>query len=523
MSRLSRGIPLHVIVLVGTVWMGMGRPPVRGQSLPGSVEGEAQKVLAGVDQVIGQGPFKADWASLKAFKAPDWYRDGKFGIFIHWGLYSVPAFGNEWYPRNMYRKGTPEFKHHVATFGPQSKFGYKDFIPKFRAEKFDPEAWAALFRDAGARFVVPVAEHHDGFPMYDTRLSGWSAGKMGPQRDLIGDLAKAVRAEGMVFGVSSHRTEHWWFYDAGMKFDSDVRNPANIGFYGPASDQKKAENGSKPPDRAFLDDWLARCIELVDRYQPQLLWFDWWIEQPVFQPYLQKFAAYYYNRGQEWGRPTAINYKLKTFPPGTAVLDVERGQLGNIREEFWQTDTAVSKNSWGYVAKQEYKTADSIIDDLVDIVSKNGALLLNIGPRPDGTIPEPEQEVLRTIGKWLKVNGDAIYGTRPWRVYGEGPTGVVEGSFNDTKRVPFTSRDFRFTSRERVVYAVQLAWPADRTARIRSLSRKSGLLKDRIESVRLLGSTDDLLWEQKDDFLWVRLPAEAPCPEAAALEIRTGN
>ncbi len=388
---------------------------------------------------VPAGPFDPTWESLVNYTVPEWYLDAKFGIFIHWGVYAVPGFGNEWYPRNMYQQGSKEFEHHVATYGPQSEFGYKDFIPQFAADKFDAGQWAELFRNSGARYVVPVAEHHDGFPLYDCGLSDWCAAKMGPKRDFIGELADEVRAREMVFGVSSHRAEHWWFMDGGMQFDSDVQDPAYAGLYGPAKPK------DTQPDEEFLEDWLARTCELVDKYRPQVVWFDWWIEEPAFRPYLKKFAAYYYNRAAEWGLGVAINYKNDAYPPNAAVFDVERGQLPGIRDLYWQTDTAVSKNSWGYVANQDYKTSASIIHDLVDIISKNGCLLLNIGPRPDGSIPEPEQEMLLDIGKWLEVNGEAIYGTRPWKVYGEGPTEVVGGSFNDTKREAFSAQDIRFT------------------------------------------------------------------------------
>ena len=457
-------------------------------------------------------PFRPDWDSLKAFRAPDWYVDGKFGIFIHWGVYSVPAFGSEWYPRQMYLRGSAEFKHHLATYGPQTKFGYKDFIPRFKAEKYDPAAWAALFKKAGARYVVPVAEHHDGFPMYDSSLTAWCAGKMGPKRDLIGELAAAVRREGLVFGVSSHRAEHWWFMNGGRALDSDVRDPKWADFYGPA-----APEGTQP-DETYLQDWFARCAELVDKYQPQLFWFDWWIEQPVFQPWLKKFAAYYYNQGVRWGKGVAINYKLKTFPDEAAVLDLERGQLADIRPLFWQTDTAVSKNSWGFVTPQDYKTAGSIVGDLVDIVSKNGALLLNIGPRPDGTIPEKEQEILLEIGKWLATNGEAIYGTRPWKVYGEGPTRVKEGMFTDTERAEFTGRDIRFTAKGDTLYAVLLAWPGEEAV-VRSLSPELRLYAGEVADVTLLGSDEKLAWNRDDGGLRVRMPGRRPCDHAFTLRI----
>jgi alpha-L-fucosidase len=476
--------------------------------------------LKQIDEVVNRGPFRPDWKSLEDFRVPAWYLDGKFGIFIHWGAYSVPAFGNEWYPRNMYVSGSKEFKHQVETYGPQSLFGYKDFLPMFKAEHFDAAAWARLFREAGAKYVVPVAEHHDGFPMYDYDFTEWSAAKMGPKRDVIGELSQAVRKEGLVFGASSHRVEHWWFFDEGMKFDSDVRDSRYAAFYGPARDRKAAEDQSAPPTREFLEDWLVRTCQIVDKYQPQLLWFDWWIAQPSVHPYLRKFAAYYYNRGAEWKKGVAINYKKhggESFPDSAGVLDVERGQLAAIRPYFWQTDTSVSKNSWGYVKNQDYKTVDSLVDDLVDIVSKNGALLLNIGPKPDGTIPEPEQKILLEIGRWLRVNGEAVYGTRPWRVYGEGPTRVVEGPFADTKRKPFTGEDIRFTVRGETLYAIALAWPETGKLLIRSLPSGAGVMQ--VKGVSLLGYGGKLAWKQGARGLEVTMPAARPCDYAFALKI----
>jgi alpha-L-fucosidase len=458
--------------------------------------------------------YEPNWESLKQYTVPEWYVDGKFGIFIHWGVYSVPAFGNEWYPRHMYRQGTPEFEHHVATYGLQDRFGYKDFIPQFGAQRYDPDAWADLFVKSGARYVVPVAEHHDGFAMYDCSFSEWTAAKMGPRRDVVGELAAAVRRRGLVFGVSSHRAEHWWFMDGGRAFPSDVQDPRYEAFYGPAqpAPADASDPEQSPPSAGFLEDWLRRTCELVDKYQPQLVWFDWWIQHRAFVPCLQRFAAHYYNRGLEWGRGVAINYKHEAFPEGVAVYDIERGQLTGIRPLFWQTDTAICTNSWGYVKDRQYKTATAIVGDLVDIVSKNGALLLNIGPRPDGTIPEEEEQVLREIGKWLEVNGEAIYGTRPWTRFGEGPTPVAGGSFNDTKRAAFTSADVRFTRKGDALYAICLGWP-EREWRIASLGRGAG----RVTSVRLLGSEETLPWSQGPDGLTVTAPARRPCDHAYAL------
>jgi alpha-L-fucosidase len=482
--------------------------------------------MISIEQVISNGPFQASWESLKRYTVPDWYQDAKFGIFIHWGLYSVPAFGNEWYPRNMYLRGSEEFKHHVETYGSHTQFGYKDFIPLFKAEKYDPDHWAQLFKKSGARYVVPVAEHHDGFAMYDSAFSNWTAVKMGPKRDLIGELAEAVRKQELIFGVSNHRAEHWWFMNGGMQFDSDVQDEEYIDFYGPAQPGPRdwevegwySRDWHPKPDEAYLNDWLARNCELVDKYQPQLVWFDWWIEQNVFVPYLQKFAAYYYNQGAQWNRGVAINYKLNAFPEGTAVYDIERGQLGGIRPLFWQTDTAVSKNSWGYVKNQDYKTVDDIVDDLIDIVSKNGTLLLNIGPRPDGTIPELEEQILLGIGEWLKLNGEAIYGTRPWKIFGEGPTQVSEGNFTDTKRSTFTGQDIRFTTRGDTLYAIALAWPG-KAVTVKSLGSAAGLWSGNIVDVQLLGRSGKLDWQQNEDGLTIQLPEQPPCQHAFVFKI----
>ena len=472
------------------------------------------KAITTIHEVIERGPFQASWDSLKGYRVPDWYIDGKFGIFIHWGLYSVPAFGNEWYPRNMYLQDRPEFEYHVKTYGPHMKFGYKDFIPMFKAERYDPTAWVDLFRQAGARFVVPVAEHHDGFAMYDCSFSRWTAAKMGPKRDLIGELAKAVRAAGLVFGLSSHRAEHWWFMNGGMQFESDVQDPAYADFYGPAKPE------GTQPDAWYLDDWLIRTCELVDKYQPQLVWFDWWIQQPVFKPYLQKFAAYYYNRGIEWGKGVVINYKYDAFEEGTAVLDLERGQFAEIKPFLWQNDTSVSKNSWGYISHHEYKTSSSILHNLIDVVSKNGALLLNVGPRPDGTIPEPEQQILLEIGRWLAVNGEAIYGTRPWKTFGEGPTQIAEGPFTDTQQAPFTSRDIRFTTRGDILYAIVLAWPEDGHISISSLGTAAGLYEGEIGHIALLGTEASPSWTRLEHGLEIELPANQPCDHALTLRIQ---
>jgi len=466
-------------------------------------DGRRAGILQDVDRGARSGPFQPSWDSLDRYQVPAWYLDAKFGIFLHWGVYSVPAFGNEWYPRNMYKQGSDEFKHQIATYGPQSKFGYKDFIPSFKAEKFDAKAWAGLFRDAGAKYVIPVAEHHDGFAMYGTDLSDWSASKMGPHRDVVGELEKAVRAAGLHFGVSTHRAEHYFFMNTGRAIDSDVRDPRFAAFYGPAHGGAADEDSKTAhPDAAYLNDWLARTAELIRKYQPEVVWFDWWIENKEFEPYRQKLAAFYYNDAARRKSTAVINYKHDAYPSNAAVLDIERGQLDEVRPQFWQTDTSVSIQSWGYIENDTFRSAESLIHELIDIVSKNGCLLLNLGPKPDGTIPEPEQKILRDMGRWLAINGEAIYGTRPWKIYGEGPTKVVGGSFNDTATKPYTSSDIRFTTKGDALYAIVLGWPENGRVTIHSLSERSG-----VRNIKLLDRGIPLKFTRDSAGLHVELPA----------------
>jgi len=481
-------------------------------------------ILKEVEAVDHEGTFRPDWESLRKYEVPEWYKDAKFGIFIHWGAYSVPAFGNEWYPRNMYHEGSEEYKHHIATYGAQDKFGYKDFLPMFKAEHFDAAAWAQLFKKAGAKYVVPVAEHHDGFAMYDSDLSDWTVAKMGPHRDTTGELAKAVRAEGLHFGVSSHRVEHNFFLGVGREISSDVNDPQYAAFYGPAHTWLMNPWGLPLNDdftfvsSAWADDWLARSAELVEKYHPDIVYFDWWIGQASIRPDLTRFAAFYYNSSLKYGDHIGvINYKDYAMQEHSGVLDLERGQLGDIRPLYWQTDTSVSNKSWGYIKDDTFKSPEFVVHQLIDIVSKNGNLLLNIGPRSDGTIPDEVQRVLLDVGAWLTVNGEAVYGTRPWRIYGEGPTKVAAGSFHDTDTPTYKPEDFRFTTKGEVLYAIGLAWPTNGEAVIHSLTQTVG--SERVRSVALLGSDTKLQFNQRADGLHVQLPAQAPAKYAYAIAV----
>ncbi|MBQ9553224.1 MAG: alpha-L-fucosidase [Clostridia bacterium] len=421
--------------------------------------------LKQIDDVIAEGKYKDNWASLSDYKTPDWYYRGKLGIFIHWGVYSVPAFGNEWYSRNMYVPGSVEYEHHLKTYGDHKSFGYKDFIPLFKAESFNANNWIKAFKDAGAKFVTPVLEHHDGFAMYDTEFNRWNAGAMGPCRDVAGELKAACEEQGLTFCASTHRAEHYFFMNMGRTFESDIDPAAEwFDFYAPAHYEEKfgAEMTATcdvvnevGASQEWLEDWLVRTCEIVDKYRPSLVFFDWWIQNESFKPYLKKFAAYYYNRASEWGKEVAIDYKHNAFALGTATLDIERGALGDVFPYPWQTDTAIGKQSWGYRKDNAYKSTYEVVTTLIDVVSKNGMLLLNVGPKPDGTLTAEETKVLAELGAWMRVNGEGIYDTVPYKFYKEGDHQPKSGMFSEGG-VPYDEHDFRFTYKQGVLYAFQM-------------------------------------------------------------------
>ena len=408
-----------------------------------------EKGYVDIDEVIYRelkvtGPYEATWESIeKNYRTPEWFKDAKFGIFIHWGVYSVPASGSEWYPRHMYNGLS---KEHQQKWGQQRKFGYKDFIPLFKAEHFAPQAWAALFKEAGARYVIPTAEHHDGFAMYESRLTKWNAKQMGPKRDIIGELGAAVRAEGIKFGVSNHRIEHWDFmYPERMNPDStDLFMPEYAGFYGPqqkpteqsamgpkaqatmatgateAIIDHEAVEGRHPQSNAFLSEWEMRVREIIDRYQPDLFFFDNGINYRSLDPWKQRIAQYYYNSAYHWGKEVSIQSKSEAYPVGS-IKDYERQGRApkEIADHYWQVDDPIG-NKFGYIEGLKLQSANGIIRNLVNNISRNGNLCLNISPKSDGTIPDDQQEILRTIGRWLKTYGEAVYETRAYKIYGEG-------------------------------------------------------------------------------------------------------
>ena len=483
-----------------------------------------KEYLKQIDSVIKNGRFKNNWQSLSNHKTPDWYYRGKFGIFIHWGIYSVPAYGNEWYSRNMYSKTNREFLHHIKTYGSQKDFGYKDFIPMFKGENFDAKKWIKTFKDAGAKFVMPVCEHHDGFAMYETEFNRWNAKDMGPCRNVVGELKEQCEKQGLTFCASTHRAEHFFFMNPGRTFDSDI-NPDSeyFDFYAPAYYDSDF-NGiaftsfvdSKGADKEYLDDWMVRTCELIDKYQPKMLYFDWWIQNQSFKPYLQKIAAYYYNRAEEWGVEVTIDYKHNAFPLGTATLDIERGSLGDISPYPWQTDTAIGKHSWGYTKGNRYKSASDIIGTLIDVVSKNGMLLLNIGPKADGSFTKEETNVLAKIGEWLKINGEGIYETVPYKFYKEGTHGASSGMFSEGK-VNYCTKDFRFTYKDGYLYAFQMK--PSKNIRITSLhTDRDGTV---VKSVKMLGGAEIESFKNDKNGLTVTLKNEpdTKLPQCVKIEL----
>ena len=465
--------------------------------------------------------YEANWKSLRTHPTPEWFKNDKFGIYTHWGIYSVPAYGpnGTWYPNAIYRQKGKQYEHHVKTYGPLSEFGYKDFIPMFTGEKFDADEWAELFKKAGARFAGPVAIHHDGFAMWDTKYTEWNAAKMGPKRDVVGEQAAAFSRQGMRFLTAFHHAANWWFFPHWYP-ELDTADPQYSGLYGPLHNQDASpELGwqeQDKPSKEFLDQWKGMILEVVDKYEPDMLWFDFALGM-IQEHYRKEFLAYYYNKEKEWNKDVVVTYKFHNMPPGTAVIDLEVGRMAELTIHDWITDTSVDDSAaWSYVKDAKFKSMNRLVDNLVDRVSKNGYLLLNVGPKPNGEIPEPAKERLLGIGKWLEVNGEAIYDTTPWTSYGEGPTKMEKGgSFTEKDEVEYTAKDIRFTVKDDFLYATCLDWPGEQMT-IESLK---GLYEEGIKSVRMLGVDKDLEWSMTGEGLKITPPDEKPCEHAYVFKI----
>ena len=472
-----------------------------------------------VEAVILAGPFKDNWASLSAYPVPDWFRDAKIGAFIHWGVYSVPAFFSEWYSRLMYQRGHSAYLHHLKTYGTQDKFGYKDFIPSFKAEKFDATAWTGALKGAGMKYVMPVAEHHDNFKMYESELSEYNSKVMGPMRDVLSEISKACEADGLVMGASNHRAENFWFFNTGRGYPTDVEEGKNSDFYGPAMPTPTHADQhfemKLAPTAEWCGEWLAVNCELVDKYKPRCVYFDWWVKQKAFAPYLRKFSAYYYNRSVEWNCGVVIFYKEKAFAYGTAVYDMERGGMKGLLERPWQTCTAISKKSWGYTENNDFKKASDLARTLVDTVSKNGNLLLNVGPKANGEICAEELAVLSELGAFLRANGEAIYGSRPYLTYGEGRVNISGRAFSERAKA-YTHRDFRFTANHGNIYVFIMAQSKNGAYRIKTLGGGRNIVP---KSISVLGYPNAVTFASGKKGLDVKIEGEIATDMPVCLKV----
>jgi alpha-L-fucosidase len=469
---------------------------------------------------VGDGPFQPLWESLKQYRCPDWFRDAKLGIWAVWGPEAVPMQG-DWYARQMYEEGSPQYKYHVAHYGHPSKFGYKDIIPLWKAERWDPERLMALYKKAGAKYFCVIAQHHDNFDCWNSRFHKWNSVNMGPKRDIVGEWKKAADKYSLRFGVTEHLGASFnWFSVtkradkagpmAGVPYDGADPRFADLYHAG----NKDAQGWLDNVPETWKQEWYNRIRDLVDSYRPDLLYSD---SGFPFDETGRRLVAHFYNQNlrDHHGKLQAV-YTCKQDPQGMWVQDLERGIMGDIRGEPWQTDTCVG--DWYYDVRlfeqHRYKSATLVLQMLADIVSKNGNLLLNLPPRPDGTLDDDELKILDELARWMPVNGEAIFGTRPWKVFGEGPSRVNSGGFNEGK-LRYTARDIRFTASGRSLYALALGWPEDGRFVVRSLATSAG----KVRKVSLLGHRGKLAWEQTDAGLIVTLPEERPCDHVFALRI----
>ena len=512
---------------------------------------------------IAPGAFQPTWDSLKQYQAPEWFRDAKFGIWAHWTAQCVPEQG-DWYARNMYIQGSAQNKFHVARYGHPSKFGFMELDNLWKAEKWEPDALMQLYVKAGAKYFFTLANHHDNFDCYASTHHAWNSVRVGPKKDIVGIWAATARKHGLRVGVSNHSAHAWhWFqtaygYDpegplAGVRYDGFATKEQGQGkwwegldpqqlYVGPSMvmpdgittikaaqqwhDQHDRKWTEEPPpnNAAFVDNWFLRCQELVDKYQPDVLYFDN-TELPLGQAGLD-IAAHFYNANMKnhGGRLEAVLNSKGLTPDhtGTMVLDIERGRADRILPAAWQTDTCIGE--WHYrrslFENHRYKTADTVVKTLIDIVSKNGNLLLSIPVRADGTIDDDEQKLLAGLAAWMPANREAIFGTRPFTVFGEGAPDVKgSANFNENAARPYTAEDIRFTVKGRTLYAFALAWPSAGKIAIKTLAKGSPGYPGEVAKVELLGSKGALTFVRDTSGLVVDLPEQKPHDYAYALKI----
>lgn len=481
--------------------------------------------LAKIEEVIAQGPYTDTWESLATHPTAQWYKDSKLGIFIHWGVYSVPAYFNEWYPRLMYYKHNPVYYHHIKKYG--KDFDYHKFVPQFTAERFNPEDWLDMLDGCGADFVMPVGEHHDGFKMYKSELNRWNAYEMGPKRDILQEIKDACNKRNIKFAVSSHRAEHYWFMNGGRTLNSTnaVNNEEYRDFYGESANAKPNNDLAAllamakgiTPTQDWLEDWLVSSCEIVDRYCPAASYFDFWTANEAFRPYMRKFLAYYYNTAHNQGKDVVSFYKMDAalYPCGVYVK--ERGQIDGISPDKWQCETSTAYNAWSYCTTNKFKKVEEIACNMVDVWSKNGCMALNIGPKSDGTICNEEVEILKTLAQWTQKNKEAIWGTQVFRNFGEGKK-QKSGAFSE--KYKYTAKDFRFTYKLGQLYAFALVPYGKKQFCIKSLSH-NGTSEAIVKGVSLIGYDNKVSFTAHKSHLEINLdtPIQTTMPICFRIEV----
>lgn len=472
--------------------------------------------------------YQPNWESLRKHKAaPEWFRDAKFGIYFHWGVYSVPAYGNEWYPRHMHDKGNDRaghyYKHHVETYGDPTDYGYDRFVDQFKAEHFDADEWCDLFKESGARFVGPVAEHHDGFAMWDSEVTAWNSADRGPKRDIMGEITKAARDRDMkVVATFHHARNNLWEQpqkDGSTKWTGHYSHVKDH-FPTALEDSERAFLYGYMPREQFLDMWKVKLAEVIDQYDPDLIWFDSWLHEIPDETKME-FLSHYFNHAKKTGQQVLVTYKQEDLPQDVGVLDLEKGGMADLTDFTWLTDDTISLGSWCYTDNLKVKPTKVVLHSLIDIVSKNGQLLLNISPKADGTIPDNQRQVLLEMGQWLKANGEAIYDTRPFTIFGHGPTKAGKGHFGGIALDKgYTPEDIRYTRKDNMVYAIQLGWPgAGKQTLLSGFATNKDNDSVKVAAVELVGSDSDIQWKQGDGGVTVTSPSTAPNEMAVVYKI----
>lgn len=531
----------------------------------------AGRLATSAEREIAAGPFRPTWESLQqGYKAPDWFRDAKFGMWAHWSAQCVPEQG-DWYARRMYIQGDAANKFHVEHYGHPSKVGFKDIDCMWKVDAWRPEEMLDLYQKAGATYFMALAVHHDNFDCWNSRYHDWNATRLGPMRDIVGTWRKLVRERGMRFGVSNHSSHAWhWLqtaygYDpegpmAGVRYDAYQLQGKGRGagagtkwaghdpdelYVGPTyalpdgiksaeearkwhdAHDRKWDEGAPPLHPEFVNRWYLRCKDLFDTYEPDMMYFDD-DELPLGQAGLD-VTAHMYNRSvAKHGRTECVvtGKHIRPEYKGAIVLDLERGRTDRVLDEPWQVDTCIG--DWHYrrslYEENKYKTPTFVIHTLLDAVSKNGNLCLNIPVRGDGSIDDKERAIVEAIGAWVRPNAEGIFGSRPFETFGEGRVAEAKASgFDEEKRRPFDATDIRFTTNHGKLYAYALGWPADGKLHIRALAKDGPTAVKTVARVEMMGSSEPLRFEQTREELVITLPEKRTSEIAVGLRIASAN